>query len=294
MQKEKYFVQEGHLYSLVALLFVLILCPKAQGSIELPSYYPISLKKALENHEPSSTIRQILHDTLKKAHIRQANQSDELAEQCLNPGDCYQHRALNYRYARHQLFGDLHLLKKAGHFLLKGVYCSKELGENDFPKDQGPAPGRIPSHRVMNTEHTWPQSRFSKRYPKDLQKGDLHILFPVQSSVNSTRSNLPFGEVSEISQQPCRFAKRGHNGRGTLSFEPADEHKGNVARALFYFSVRYELPIDPTQEDTLRKWAHEDPVDDFERERNQKIFLLQGNRNPFIDQPLLHSHIQDF
>jgi hypothetical protein len=36
---------------------------------------------------------------------------------------------------------------------------------------------------------------------------------------------------------------------------------------------------------TLLAWHLADPVDDFERRRNARIFFHQGNRNPFIDNP---------
>jgi endonuclease I len=54
------------------------------------------------------------------------------------------------------------------------------------------------------------------------------------------------------------------------------------------------LPIDPRLEAVLRKWHKDDPVDDEERDRNEKIMKLQGNRNPFIDYPELVDKINDF
>lgn len=35
----------------------------------------------------------------------------------------------------------------------------------------------------------------------------------------------------------------------------------------------------------LLLWHVDDPVDAFERGWHEKVFELQGNRNPFIDQP---------
>jgi endonuclease I len=124
---------------------------------------------------------------------------------------------------------------------------------------------------------------------------DLHNLFPATSSVNSSRGNLEFGEVGAEYTRPCARAKRGPvRGGGPVVFEPPDEHKGNVARALFYFALRYDLQISPQQEAFLRTWNHLDPVDAAEASRNEEIFQIQGNRNPFIDQPEWADDIQDF
>ena len=77
-------------------------------------------------------------------------------------------------------------------------------------------------------------------------------------------------------------------------FEPPQQHKGNVARALFYFSTKYKLAIDPNEEAVLRKWASEDPVDVEEMHRNDEIEKAQHSRNPFIDFSELINNISDF
>ena len=72
------------------------------------------------------------------------------------------------------------------------------------------------------------------------------------------------------------------------------EHKGNVARALFYFSVRYKMPINADEEEVLRRWHALDPVDADEIQRNEIVFETQRNRNPFIDMPELANYIKNF
>jgi endonuclease I len=71
-------------------------------------------------------------------------------------------------------------------------------------------------------------------------------------------------------------------------------HKGNVARALFYFSVRYKIKIPATEEIVLRRWNDLDPIDNAEEVRNEQIYFAQGSRNPFIDFPELANSINKF
>jgi hypothetical protein len=147
----------------------------------------------------------------------------------------------------------------------------------------------VPSPKVMNIEHTWPQSEGANGDAKS----DLHHIFPVDSSVNSIRSSLPFCEVVTVKWENGQ-SKRGISKFNEHCFEPPADHKGDVARALFYFSVRYRQPIDQNQEYFLRKWHLEDPIDQKEIDRNQSIKEFQNNSNPFIDNPELVSKIIDF
>lgn len=202
------------------------------------------------------------------------------------------HTPHSYRTARVKMFNDVHLEKDSNGYFVEGVYCLDKYYRSgrDIPTD------RIPDHTSFNTEHTWPQSKFSGRFSRRAQKTDLHHLFPTFSRINSQRSNYPFAEVQRERDMFCESAQAGSpaNGGGGIYFEPPNEHKGNVARAMFYFSVRYKISIDPLQETFLRLWHWEDPVDDKERKRNERVFEFQGNKNPFIDRPELVSRIRDF
>jgi endonuclease I len=75
---------------------------------------------------------------------------------------------------------------------------------------------------------------------------------------------------------------------------PPAAHRGNVARAMFYFSIRYNHKLDSAQESALKQWHKADPVDACEKKRNEGICKLQGNRNPFIDRPDFVDKISDF
>jgi endonuclease I len=149
---------------------------------------------------------------------------------------------------------------------------------------------RVPNHRVMNAEHTWPKSKGAKKKPA---VSDLHHLFPCNSKVNSIRSSYPFCEVRDV-KWTNNMSTLGTDRSGTICFEPPKEHKGNVARAMLYFSVRYNMKIDSKQEAWFKKWHKEDPVDQAEIDRNKAISRIQRNSNPFIDQPELVDFISNF
>jgi deoxyribonuclease-1 len=201
------------------------------------------------------------------------------------------HRSFSYREARIKLFNFIHLERDQSGYFIEGVYCLKKLYIG------GNHPGRhIPDHTILNTEHTWPQSKFSGRFRRLVQKTDLHHLYPTFSKINSQRGNLPFADVISGRELFCNQSQSGQpadNGSG-IYFEPPEEHKGNVARAIFYFSIRYQITIDPIQEYYLKIWHYLDPADREEEKRNDKVFSFQRNRNPFIDLPGLVSEIDDF
>jgi endonuclease I len=203
---------------------------------------------------------------------------------------CYQHSSLGYGAARKVLMGQLHLKGSAGQYAVKDVYCERDFTSSDI------GPGRVPNDTMINTEHTWPQSRFNRSMGKDVQKSDLHHLFPSDTEMNSVRGNHKFGDVAVPDKAlKCSTVKIGTAAGGSEQiFEPPVAHKGNVARALFYFSIRYHLAIDPREEAFLKAWNRLDPVDQAERDRNDAIQKVQGNRNPFIDYPELVSEISDF
>lgn len=202
-------------------------------------------------------------------------------------------RGLGYKKrAKKELFGNLHLETDGQGYFVRDVYC-------DFIVRTNVGPNRLPKNNEMNTEHTWPQSKGARSEPA---RGDLHHLFPTDSSANSARSNHPFGEVDgERATSNCPLSQKGRiinpkTGKAstTYGFEPPKEHRGNVARAMFYVSAKYGYRLEPLEEYYLRKWHLDDPVDRNELERNEGIQEVQGNRNPFIDFPELVSRIEDF
>lgn len=243
---------------------------------------------------PKSELRIAIQNILQKWHHSQPNDYDIIDNSCEGKG-CYKHSSIGYDGARKFLLGKFYLVKRPSGYAVKEVYCSKEYSSSEF-KSQKPGPDIIPDHTVVNVEHTWPQSKFSTKHPTDEQKADLHHLYPSDTKLNSIRGNNPFGEVSQDQERlKCEVSRFGlpANARYQV-FEPPDEHKGNVARALFYFSIKYDKMIDPIQEETLRKWHKDHPVNELESQRNDVIYQTQGSRNPFVDYPELVDQITDF
>jgi deoxyribonuclease I len=144
----------------------------------------------------------------------------------------------------------------------------------------------IPDHTVVNTEHTWPQSMGADGDARS----DMQHLFPCKSTVNTSRGNLPFGEVvTSSSGYPIGGADRGTNAQGITVFEPRAEHKGDCARSMFYFLIRYGNRFDfmnqANQELVLRNWSSNDLPGTWEDNRQDAIGGLQNRRNPFVDHP---------
>ena len=153
-----------------------------------------------------------------------------------------------------------------------------------------------------NREHIIPQSIFASASP---MLSDAHFVVPVDGYVNGMRSDNPHGNVAVASWTSLNGSKRGTSGvigyTGTV-FEPLDAFKGDIARMYFYFATRYENLVAsytsyPMFNSTsnqvfsnaflnmLIAWHNLDPVNAHEISRNNAIYALQNNRNPFIDHP---------
>ncbi|WP_282031803.1 endonuclease [Winogradskyella eximia] len=154
-----------------------------------------------------------------------------------------------------------------------------------------------------NREHLVPQSSFGSSYP---MQSDIHHVIPTDCRVNNYRSSYPFGNVGSVNLTSQNGSKRGTSampGYSGIVFEPIDEFKGDIARALLYFATRYESTVDgytsfdmfngtedqvffPWAIDVLLDWHNNvDPVDQRERDRNNAAYNFQGNANPFVDHP---------
>lgn len=134
---------------------------------------------------------------------------------------------------------------------------------------------------TWNREHVWPQSLMMTTTLTNTSKNigsDLHNLKPANPNENSSRNNRYYDDPAVPG----------------VSYLPRAEVRGDLARILFYMVVMYDylelINSTPTlyqmaMLDMLLQWHIDDPVDDFERNRNDVIFSYQHNRNPFIDYP---------
>lgn len=259
----------------------------AFSALATSTYYPNSSIDKFQSPEASTQeLLQELFNLSAKIHFKHQKQNDTLVDACPIDAECTaQKKDMNYEQARKYMFGQLFLESTvSGKYLLKEVYCNITVDNS-----AGIGPNKIPNPKYVNCEHTWPQSKFSKNFPSELQKTDLHHLYPSNMKANSTRNNFPFADVlGKTTSNDCLDSKIGNALNSNIrSFEPPIEHKGNVARAIYYFSTRYKMNIDSTQAKFLKIWNEVDPVDEAERLRNEKIMQIQGNRNPFIDFPEL-------
>jgi len=271
---------------------------QAANQSKVYAYYGEQFYKDLKGGLSGQALQISLKGILKSSHVVQDGTFDKIVSSCDGSGGrCYRHTAFGYGNARVWLMGNFYLSEDGNNaYKVKDVYCNKDKTNADFRGGNIPAPNRIPDNTVINVEHTWPQSHFTGKHPTDFQKSDLHHLFPTDSELNAIRGNHKFGEVSrDLKILKCRESRFGIGTAGNQEiFEPPTNHKGNVARAIFYFATRYDQYIDQDEENVLRKWNQEDPVDEEEVRRNDGIFQVQGNRNPFVDYPELSDLVADF
>jgi hypothetical protein len=161
----------------------------------------------------------------------------------------------------------------------------------------------------LHIEHSLPKSWWGAH--ENMAYKDLFHLYPADDVTNMTKSNLPLGEVTGVPSLDNGLSKVGKNGFGNTyaenCFEPANEFKGDFARSYFYISTIYQdlaslwqspmmnnnsYPVwKPWAIELLLKWHRQDPVSTKELIRNEAIYKIQNNRNPFIDYPALAEYI---
>ncbi|MCD8408130.1 endonuclease [Tenacibaculum dicentrarchi] len=143
-----------------------------------------------------------------------------------------------------------------------------------------------------NREHVYPKSLGTPNLGTSGSGADIHHLRPADISFNSQRSSKKF------------VAGSGNAGSVSGGWYPGDQWKGDVARMMMYMYLRYgnqclpsnvaigsANPLDSNMINLLLEWNVEDPVSDFEKQRNPIIESIQGNRNPFIDNPAFATQI---
>ncbi len=195
---------------------------------------------------------------------------------------------LSQALARDTLFGRIYNY----HDSLTCVYTGYRiwLNPNEDPTQAAFAKG-------INTEHTFPQSLGAMNQAE----GDMHHLYPTREDVNADRGNSPFAEIPDSQTEDWYYLGQQSSSMPSSNidlysehksgyFEPREEHKGNVARAMFYFYTMYKAQADAanstffeSQRQTLCAWHLLDPVDEPEWNRTWRIAQYQsGKPNPFV------------
>lgn len=214
--------------------------------------------------------------------------------------------------------------------ILLDIYSEIPAGPDAYEYVSSQLGGGSAEGSGYNREHMMPQSTFTTIwYEADKKKtvsdypmfSDLNFIIPVDARINQLRSNYPYGLGNNVNHYNFTNGSRISNAaipnypyKGR-TYEPLDEFKGDIARSLLYFAVRYEsklssfntayttsanitpqtdqCPLDGTDErafdlpyiEMLKQWNASDPVSQREIDRNNTIYAIQNNRNPFIDHP---------
>lgn len=159
----------------------------------------------------------------------------------------------------------------------------------------------------MNIEHSVAKSWWGGT--KNNAYCDLHHLNPSDQNANSRKSNYPLGELTSVSwDNGVTFVGKANiDGSSQNAYEPCDEYKGDFARTFMYMFTCYQdltweytwMNYDNSAYPTLKPWAvqlllkwhKQDPVSEKEVNRNNAVYAVQRNRNPYIDYPQLADYV---
>lgn len=172
-------------------------------------------------------------------------------------------------------------------------------------------PRNLFSFSGLNREHSFPKSWWGGSTSVSAYV-DLNHLYPADGPANQAKSNYPLGIVSAANKtfdngvSIVGYPVNGQGGGAQKVFEPADEYKGDFARTYFYMVTCYQTlswrytymvgqnvypTLSPWAEALLLQWHRQDPVSQKEIDRNEVVYSIQNNRNPFIDLPELAEYI---
>ena len=159
----------------------------------------------------------------------------------------------------------------------------------------------------MNIEHSVAKSWWGGN--QNNAYCDIHHLNPSDQNANSRKSNYPLGELTSVSwDNGVTFVGKAIvDGKSENAYEPCDEYKGDFARVFMYMFtcyqdltweytwMNYEKSTYPTLKpwaaELLLKWHKQDPVSEKEVNRNNAVYAVQGNRNPYVDYPQLADYV---
>ena len=172
-----------------------------------PPYYGDEFYQDYDHNILDDAMVDRIKTVMRSFHLPRTVGNDLISEKCATGESCYMHQPISYKAARKELMGRLFLSKSTQDtWQVYDVYCGQERSESEF-EQKNMGPGIIPDVKVLNVEHTWPQSKFNRSFRKETQKSDLHHLFPADSLLNSI-SNIKY---SKENLAPKRTGKICHH-----------------------------------------------------------------------------------
>ena len=167
-------------------------------------------------------------------------------------------------------------------------------------------------NKVFNDPFDWTATGYSREHtychswmptfpcdnPEQDEYTDQHNLYPTNfANANAYRSNLPLNEITGNVLFNYLEGSVGYNG-SQMVYEPREAQKGNSARSIFYMATAYNgqnnlnwaIPNYQDQE-ILKTWHFSDLPDSYEIARQEYIYSVQDNRNPYIDSVNYACHV---
>ncbi len=231
------------------------------------------------------------------------------------------HESQGYDFAKYLIFTDVDLVDGR----VECIYSGRSIE----PPQGVPSVG---APQYFNAEHSWPQSQFDYDEPARSDLYQLFAADTRVNNARSnydfadgcpvsTETSCPWAcmeqniPTADCACDPGAGASRVIKCQGHWRYEVRPERRGDIARAHFYMVARYRFDtsiaiddddkttlgcpdadrcIADEEEAVLRRWHEDDPVDDRERTRSDRIELYQKNRNPFVDCPALAELVGNF
>lgn len=279
---------------------------KYTGTASASKYYKIDNVRILANYYNGIT-----------KNIKCCDLKTELHRLIRNQSHSIQYTAATYDVWDAMLHSDVRINDAGTDTITMDVFTDKPFGTGEFEFD--PCTGRAgvatcgAEGTCYQREHSFPKSWWgSGTSASDSAYTDMHHLMPADGYLNAAKNNYPPGVVAVPGTVGSNGFRVGTNAAypcgGTMSyFEPINEYKGDYARMYFYIVTRYQhlmatweglntagncaldgdpcIGFEPWLLTVLLTWHANDPVSVKEINRNNAVYAIQGNRNPFIDNP---------
>lgn len=162
--------------------------------------------------------------------------------------------------------------------------CGYEVRKNQARAERIEWEHVMPAHSFGHQRQCWQNGGRKNCVATDpvfrQMEADMHNLVPSIGEVNGDRSNYRFGMLPTTPHQhgKCDF-KVDFKQRVA---QPRPEIRGDIARIYFYMHDHYSLRMSDQQRKLLEAWATQDPVDEWEQERDRRIAKQMGHGNPFV------------